>query len=382
MPQHLAQFFFAELHLVVFYEMKQYYLKERDALEENRKNAGSKARNDVEAILDSIGYTAINVVIPYRKVQSVFGALTTTISNYRFFSKQVKGLTAGDELLLQFPPRSHSALFPNLFHKLRRRGVKVTFLIHDLEKMRYHDMSELPLMKRLRIFLEETRLIREADTLICHNERMKHYLQGQGLPESALVPLGIFDYLTGFDPECVAVNRPQETSETVGNRVIIAGNLSPEKCVYLNSLQDVKGVQFNLYGVGYRDLGQSNVTYHGSFLPDELVGKLEGDFGLVWDGTSIETCTGNFGNYLRLNDPHKLSLYLTAGIPVIVWSEAAVADFVRREHVGLVVSSLSELSGVILTLTPADYERMKRNALHISSKTRNGEYLKAALKRG
>lgn len=359
--------------------MKQYYLKERDALEHSRKNAGSKARNDVESILDAMGFEPVDVVIPYVKVKTVFGAVKTTFSNYRFWKKQLKGLASGDSVLMQFPPRSHSALFPNLIRKLRKRGITVTFLVHDLETMRYKDTSELPLMKRARIYLEETRLIRTADYVICHNPKMKQYLVGQGLPEQALIPLGIFDYLTEFGPEAEGVHC-EKTAE--GNRVIIAGNLSPEKCVYLNDLGKVGGVHFNLYGVGYQDLGQDNVTYMGSFLPDELVGELRGDFGLVWDGTSIDTCSGNFGNYLRLNDPHKLSLYLTAGIPVVVWEEAAVADFVKAENVGVTVRSLTELGDVLATLTDEEYNRMQQNALRISRLTRSGHYLTNAITKG
>ena len=359
--------------------MKQFYLKERDALEHSRKNAGSKARNDVETILDKLGFEPVDVVIPYKKVDTISGAVKTTFSNYRFWKQQLSGLGAGDRVLMQFPPRSHSALFPRLIRALRKRGVLVTFLIHDLETMRYKDTSELPLMKRMRIYLEETRLIRTADFIICHNDKMKGYLMSQGLSGSSLIPLGIFDYLTGFDPEAGNVDREPDGER---NRVIIAGNLSPEKCVYLTDLGKVDGVRFNLYGVGYEDLGQKNVTYMGSFLPDELVGELRGDFGLVWDGTSIETCSGNFGNYLRLNDPHKLSLYLTAGIPVVVWEEAAVADFVKQEHVGVVVASLTELKDKLAALTANDYEEMRQNALRISRLTRSGHYLTTAISRG
>ena len=359
--------------------MKQFYLKERDALEHSRKNAGSKARNDVEAILDKLGFTPVDVVIPYKKVDTISGAVQTTLSNYRFWKNQLSGLGAGDKVLMQFPPRSHSALFPRLIRAVRKRGIVVTFLIHDLETMRYKDTSELPLMKRMRIYLEETRLIRTADYVICHNDKMKGYLVSQGLPEASLIPLGIFDYLTGFNPEAGDVNREPDGER---NRVIIAGNLSPEKCVYLTELGNVDGVRFNLYGVGYEDLGQENVTYMGSFLPDELVGELRGDFGLVWDGTSIETCSGNFGNYLRLNDPHKLSLYLTAGIPVVVWEEAAVADFVKREQVGVTVASLNELGRKLSALTASEYEDMRQNALRISRLTRSGHYLTTAIMKG
>ena len=336
--------------------MSKFYLKERDAL--NKKNAGSKARNDVETIVSSLGWQPLDVVLPYKENQSLLASIAANGKIYAFFRKQLSTLKAGDALLVQFPPRSHSVLFPKLYADLRCRGVHVTFLIHDLERMRYSKLRDVPLKKRIRILLEETRLLKEADVIICHNGKMKTFLEMEGFDSDKLVPLGIFDYLT----DCGRADKPV-SADRVGNRLLIAGNLSPEKCVYLTELQEVPDIRFNLYGVGYEDLGQENVTYMGSFLPDELVGELDGDFGLVWDGTSIDTCTGIFGNYLRLNDPHKLSLYLTAGLPVVVWSEAAVADFVR---------ALSEL-------TPDDYNKMAQNASVISKRLRSGHYLTNAL---
>ena len=57
---------------------------------------------------------------------------------------------------------------------------------------------------------------------------------------------------------------------------------------------------------------------------------MEGNWGLVWDGNSIDTCSGNFGEYLRLNAPFKFSLYLAAKRPVVVWRESAMAEYVRK----------------------------------------------------
>lgn len=354
----------------------KYYLKERDALES--RNAGSKARNDVETVAEQLGFQPVDVVLPYKPTDRLWDAVAAHLHIYRFFRKQLSSLKRGDELLVQFPPRSHSVLFPKLYRDLRHRGVKVMFLIHDLERMRYSRLGDVRLKKRVRILLEESRLIKEADVIICHNEKMKGFLEQQGIPSEKLVPLGIFDYLTDCPLEDRAAHRP---NDPVGNRVIIAGNLSPEKCVYIRELQDVPGVSFDLYGVGYKDLGQPNVNYHGAFQPDELVGKLEGDFGLVWDGTSVDTCTGIFGNYLRLNDPHKLSLYLTAGLPVIVWDEAAVADFVRENGVGLTAASLKDIETTLTGMTPDDYKHMAQNAARISELLRDGHYLKTALER-
>ena len=117
----------------------------------------------------------------------------------------------------------------------------------------------------------------------------------------------------------------------------------------------------------------------GSFLPEELPGELSGHYGLVWDGTSIETCDGPFGNYLRFNDPHKLSLYLVSGLPVIVWAESAVAGFVKEESLGITVSSLKDIPQAISRVSPTEYKTMVQNTLKFSARLRDGYYLKHAL---
>ena len=116
-------------------------------------------------------------------------------------------------------------------------------------------------------------------------------------------------------------------------------------------------------------------------MPDELIKNLTGKYGLVWDGDSIETCSGGKGEYLRINNPHKLSLYLAVGLPVIIWDEAAEADFVLRENVGFAVKSLYELSGKMSDISDYNYEIMKKNAETVGARLRNGEYLTRALKK-
>ena len=86
-----------------------------------------------------------------------------------------------------------------------------------------------------------------------------------------------------------------------------------------------------------------NINYHGSFGVDEIPSKLTRGFGLVWDGDSLDGCRGQSGQYLRYNNPHKLSLYLSSGLPVVIWTGAAEAGFVREHGVGLCVDSLNDL---------------------------------------
>lgn len=93
---------------------------------------------------------------------------------------------------------------------------------------------------------------------------------------------------------------------------------------------------------------------------DDLIATAQGDFGLVWDGTSVSTCTGDFGEYLQYNNPHKTSLYIRCQLPVIIWNKAALADFVRENGIGICVDSLEELEKILNTLSEEEYAEMKK----------------------
>jgi hypothetical protein len=89
---------------------------------------------------------------------------------------------------------------------------------------------------------------------------------------------------------------------------------------------------------------------------------LEGKYGIVWDGSSAYTCRGTAGEYLRWNNPHKLSLYLAAGVPVVTWKEAAVTAFVEKNGIGITVDSLKELPEKLKSITDDQYAAMRRQA--------------------
>ena len=118
----------------------------------------------------------------------------------------------------------------------------------------------------------------------------------------------------------------------------------------------------------------------GSFSPDEIPAQLHASFGLVWDGETINGCSGTLGEYTRINNPHKLSLYIAAGIPVIVWAEAAVAEFVRKNHLGLTLDSISDLKDVFDRLSEDEYEDMRNHVKTMQQKLVSGFYLREVLK--
>ena len=345
----------------------KYYLKEEFLHDNNVKNAGNKARNDVEEIVKREGYQALVLSVDNWYEMST---LKAQLHKSKAFGQALAQLKQGDELLIQFPMLHHSFFTTHHVKKAQKKGVKVHFIIHDLEALRYVNVENFPLKHKIRVQIQESGLLGAADGIIAHNPIMKSVLVNKGVAEDKIVSLGIFDYLIP--------NFQEKSGLTKDQPIIVAGNLAQEKAGYLYSLPEEPA--YNLYGVGFDESrALANETYFGSFLPDELPAALEGGFGLVWDGDSAETCSGVFGEYLRYNNSHKASLYLAAGFPVVVWEESALAHFVIDKQCGLVVSSLSNLKENLDTLSEEQYKEMLENAKQIGSKLRQGQYLRTAL---
>ena len=345
----------------------RYYLKEEFLHDNNVKNAGNKARNDVEVIFNRLGYAPLKVRVEDWYKMNVLNA---QIHKYRALLRAFKRLKKNDAIVIQFPLLHHSLFINSLLKSLKNRGVNIYLLIHDIETLRFVNDKTLPFRMRLRMKLMESDTFHSVTGIIAHNPIMKSVLVDKGVEADKIVSLGIFDYLIP--------NFQEKTGLTKNQPIIVAGNLAQEKAGYLYSLPEEPA--YNLYGVGFDESrALANETYFGSFLPDELPAALEGGFGLVWDGDSAETCSGVFGEYLRYNNSHKASLYLAAGFPVVVWEESALAHFVIDKQCGLVVSSLSDLKENLDTLSEEQYKEMLENAKQIGSKLRQGQYLRTAL---
>ena len=346
--------------------MKKYTVSIEKSTEHN---ASSKARKDAEAILLKNGYE----LIPFDGAHSAEGNLLkqalllfVTWKNWRKLEKQAE---AGSLVVIQYPhyPLKTSYLLTRLLPGIqRRKQIRFAALVHDLNSLRgmygkpavYSDMKFLPLF----------------DWIICHNESMKKVLTGWGVPAEKLVSLEIFDYLT---EEPVLGHHARDG-------ITVAGNLDPAKCGYIEKLVQAgeRSLPLHLYGKGFpEEYITDRVIYHGAFPADVLPGKLEGGFGLVWDGPEITSCTGKMGEYLRYNNPHKLSLYLASGLPVIIWKEAAEAKFVQENGVGMAVSSLEEAEKLIGEMTEDAYREMAQRARETGEGIRKGVRLEAALQK-
>ena len=363
--------------LIIIDEKMNYYIREVQTNEGVQKTAGIKARDDVESILSANGYHAITVETDLekrKKVNPVLG-LYYHYDTMCKWNQALNKLKNGDCLIIQFPVINHTIFLKNTISKLQKKGVTVALLIHDLETIRASLRKNVSAKARKRLNLEENSILKECDYIIAHNKKMVDYLNRVlGINENKLISLEIFDYLIpDFDKKFDLTKIQKE------NPTIIAGTLRLHKAKYVYDLPE--NVNFNLYGVGYEGKSEDNIEYFGSFMPDDLPFAMQGSFGLVWDGESADTCSGIYGEYLKINNPHKTSLYLASGIPVVIWKQAALAEFITKNNCGIVVNYLSEIAEVKAKISDSDYAEMKKNVMIISQKLRSGYYLLEATKK-
>ncbi len=321
-------------------------------------NAGFKAKNDVRIALSDLTDLTVKERFGVDKLPT-FARLLWRLSR----------LPKGASLVIQCPIYSffNEKFLPILCYVLRAKQFKIILIIHDVESLRFPE-------KAARLLPIERQLFALANVLIVHNDAMKERLQiSHGVSADKMTCLGIFDYLCEGD----TVGAQPDFERTL----LIAGNLHPEKSGYIYHLGQLDGdIRIHLYGAHFcADEAADTLVYQGTFSPDELVQQLRGNFGLVWDGPVTETCAGQTGDYLRINNPHKISLYLAAGFPVIIWKRAALACFVTDNGLGLAVDSLDELPSLFDALSAEDYRQLTARAAAFGARLREGEFIRRAV---
>lgn len=344
---------------------KKYVVNEVVKLSMQAKvNAQGKAREDVIRTLKDLHFQVHNITF-----HKYFVKKGQRPHHYPFFSKWladrqgkkfVKQVTAGDTVLIQ---EFYLDYMQRIATESRKRGATVIFLIHDVQCIRFNKVTS------------EIAKLNNASLLLVHTEAMKEKLEELGVTTPMRV-MQLFDYYA---------NTPMTDAEdTLKHKydIVFAGNLA--KSDFLKELltDDTNhNVQFMLYGI-LGDLqidGHKNISYHGVFSPNDT-STIQGGWGLVWDGPTITSCSGDFGEYLRYNSSHKISLYLTCGMPIIVWEHSSLAHWVKEQHLGIVVSSLRTLSNVINDISSEEYLQMIQNARKIGQQLREGYFLKQAIK--
>lgn len=316
----------------------------------NEKNAGNKARKDVETIFTSRGYKKIDYI---RSTSKIF--LKRKMENYFLLRKSLQKIPNDELLFIQYPFMSGGNTLLPYICKERKVGI----VIHDLDSLR--------MTKDARLRQKQIKTLKKCKYIIAQNSEMKDFMVKNGCSEDKIFNLEVFDYLTS--------NIVKRSHFNDKNAICFSGNLKKSGFIY-SIKAPLSKIGFSLYGNGLNmDKIDSTIEYEGAFDPEEVHKKLEGKFGLVWDGPSIDKCSGLLGEYLQYNDPHKLSMYVVAGLPIIIWDKAAEAGLVKQLKIGLTVASLAELPDVLSKVDEKKYEELRQNVVRLAQKMSTGYFL-------
>jgi len=327
-------------------------------------NAAGKAKTDCEFILKEMGFKNLGF-----KQSSIPNSALGTIKNFFGITLALLRLPFKSTLCTQYPLNKFRS-YVLFVAKLKK--CQIITIVHDVRFLKGRTGSAS----------KELEKIVASDAIIVHNDAMKKWFIEQDV-KIPIIVLGIFDYILNE-------GLPQANDENKGIKpyeVVYAGGFADGKNSYIFDLDTLNEHDFRmkLYGIGfdYEKLKvpkeTSIISYEGAFPSDKVAYHIEGSFGLVWDGISTEECSGQYGQYLKFNNPHKTSLYILCGLPVIVWDQAAISTFILENNLGFVVSNLKDLSDKLQNLSQEDYQKMKNNVDITRKKIISGKYLNHAI---
>jgi hypothetical protein len=320
----------------------------------DKNSASTKAVKDCIHLFSLKGYKDYNLSFS-EELGSFKRYLFIFIKLYKFYRVLKKDSIVG----IQYPLLNNVFKYFIQIAKIKR--VKFFCILHDIESLRLGGQQNNQVSR-------EVLNLNYYDCLIVHNDCMLKWLQENG-STTKMISLGAFDYLLNEVP----VKRPTNFSNTI----VFAGNLAKSNFIY--SLSDIPNWNFNIYGPNYTAEQQQskNVVWKGEFPPEKVVFELAGNLGLIWDGDKIDECDEILGNYLKYNNPHKFSLYLAAGLPVIAPKSSAISDLISEHNIGILIGSLTELKD--LNLSEADYKVLQANCMNIQKEIIQGKFFLNAI---
>ncbi|MBO9634847.1 MAG: hypothetical protein J7578_17180 [Chitinophagaceae bacterium] len=332
---------------------KKYFIQEH--LQEPYLNGGI-GYTDIERILQSEGYQPIFFPCHYS-----YGVIAK-IRRALYLLKLFFFLPSGSLVIFLHP--QYATMNKTLVRLLgKRKSIKRVAVIGDINGLRHGNKA---------ILQQELALFAGYDHLIVHNPKMKKWMEEQ-IPSSSISVLHFFDFLT----------EPKKTPAVQNTELAYAGNLAESP--FLERLNELlpqnEGVLFKVYGQPYspRLQEQRNLEYMGVSEPYGLPAKLEGAYGLIWDGNGLEAAEDSIADYLNYISPHKASLYILSGIPLILGRDAGIADLVQEHGIGILLDNLHDIKQALAAVSTDEYQAMCANCRELAKQIASGACTKQAL---
>lgn len=265
-------------------------------------------------------------------------------------------------LVYQFPPKIE--VIPTILVS-QILGLKPIAIVHDLDHLRgikntglyfFGDKYGFGLLKK--------------SSVILHKGRMWNYLVDHGI-----APVGeirLWPHLINpRGSSTVEVRLSDLIGSEIRPTILYAGNLDPEKASFILELGSLKR-PVSIYGEGHHIELEPNIRQYPSFKPESPPQFTHPLLGLIWDGDSLNSLNGTFGEYHKFNLPAKLSLYIALGIPIVASSDSGIAAFINETGIGLCVTSLDTIP---MSFSNSEWRNMELNCKKMQRAVTQGDSL-------
>jgi len=329
----------------------------------NTLEGGFKAKTDMELIMKKNNFHNLGLTQKFNN-NKIYAFLYNLIS----ICKAIIYVKKDDILVIQYPLKKYYYI---LSYMAQLKDAKVIALIHDLGCFR---------RKKLTIEQEQKRL-KYTDHLIVLSDNMKTFVIKKKYKQSISV-LHLWDYLNNSTPQLSKLPQPNNIT------ILYVGTLKETEHSFMYKWDNTtlnSSLYFDIYGSNFNSKmikHKKQFKYHGLKDSSLIIQDTKAHYGLLWYGADTECISGIFGEYIKYNTAHKISLYIQAHIPLIIWNKASFANFTKKYNIGICVDSLDNLEQELQKISQQEYDQMVENTKSLSEKTKQGYYFMTAYKEG
>lgn len=261
-------------------------------------------------------------------------------------------VSRGDIVFFQSPTWNSVEWDNGLVDKLKAYGCRIVMFVQDVP----------PLMFELNYYLmpKYISMYNKAEVIVVPSEKMYLKLVEEGLTVKKYVVQKMWDFTVDqslYNPK-------------FERKLYFTGDIS--RFPFIQNWH--YNTNLHVFGNKMEDYDYSKVHFGGWLNKTELLLQLsKGGFGLVWGNSEKPE---DERDYYKLNCSYKLASYLSAGIPVIVPDYLSNADFIKKNDVGFVVSSLEEADKVVQECTEQEYYEIVSNVKKVQYLINNGYFTK------
>lgn len=320
------------------------------------EQAGAKFPFDVMIIASKVGYKSININEGYSLKRI-----------YKFALDFLKLTVIKRNSVVIYIDRVDQTLSRMMVYwVLKKKNAQVIPLIEDIDVLRT--------ITDRKIIENEILRLKFSKVIISQNYVMSDYIK-MYLKKCNTVNLEILDF--------ISEKIKNRTNVHKGNKWVITygGNLSYSQSGFIYNLPQYDNIKFYVYGVNVNeDLLPEYIAYRGFFEANECVNKLDGDWGLVWNGETLYIDENNLkSQYYNYVCPHKLSMYLLCGMPVIVYENSAMAKYVKNHDCGIVIKNIEQIPEIINQISNERYISILENVYKVANELSKGLNLERAI---